>query len=123
MTAGRVLVLGSTGRNFAAGMSGGIAYVLNSDGTFDRRCNMGLVDIEPLEEQEDIQLVLQMLADHIRYTKSTLGADILAEWSPSRFVKIIPRDYKRVLQAQARELAEPRGVPAANDGLLAVANG
>jgi glutamate synthase (ferredoxin) len=121
MTAGRVLVLGSTGRNFAAGMSGGVAYVMNVDGSFERRCNTGLVDVEPLQEQEDIELVLQMLDDHIRYTKSTLAADLLADWSASRFVKVIPRDYKRVLVAQARALAESRA--AQSTGLLAVANG
>ncbi len=123
MTAGRVLVLGRTGRNFAAGMSGGVAYVMNVDGTFERRCNMGLVDIEPLGEQEDIELVLQMLRDHVRYTKSTLGSDILADFSPSRFVKVIPRDYKRVMQAQARAIAEARAVAATDNGVLAVANG
>jgi glutamate synthase (ferredoxin) len=123
MTAGRVLVLGRTGRNFAAGMSGGVAYVMNVDGTFERRCNMGLVDIEPLGEQEDIELVLQMLQDHVRYTESTLGSDILADWSPSRFVKVIPRDYKRVMQAQARAIAEARAVAATDNGVLAVANG
>ena len=123
MTAGRVLVLGRTGRNFAAGMSGGVAYVMNVDGTFERRCNMGLVDIEPLGEQEDIELVLQMLRDHVRYTKSSLGSDILADFSPSRFVKVIPRDYKRVMQAQARAIAEARAVAATDNGVLAVANG
>jgi glutamate synthase (ferredoxin) len=123
MTAGRVLVLGRTGRNFAAGMSGGVAYVINVDGTFERRCNMGLVDIEPLGEQEDIELVLQMLKDHVRYTKSTLGSDILADWSPARFVKVIPRDYKRVMQAQALAIAEARAAAATDDGVLAVANG
>ncbi len=121
MTAGRVLVLGRTGRNFAAGMSGGVAYVMNGDGTFERRCNPGLVDVEPLEEAEDVALVLQMLGDHLRYTKSTLAADLLAEWTPSRFVKVIPRDYKRVMLAQARALAESRAADV--DGLLAVANG
>ena len=123
MTAGRVLVLGRTGRNFAAGMSGGVAYVINVDGTFERRCNMGLVDIEPLGEQEDIELVLQMLKDHVRYTRSTLGSDILADWSPSRFVKVIPRDYKRVMQAQALAVAEARADAATDNGVLAVANG
>jgi glutamate synthase (ferredoxin) len=121
MTAGRVLILGRTGRNFAAGMSGGVAYVMNGDGTFERRCNPGLVDVEPLEEAEDVALVRQMLGDHLRYTKSTLAADLLADWTPSRFVKVIPRDYKRVMLAQARALAESRAADV--DGLMAVANG
>jgi glutamate synthase domain-containing protein 2/glutamate synthase domain-containing protein 1/glutamate synthase domain-containing protein 3 len=121
MTAGRVLVLGSTGRNFAAGMSGGVAYVINVDGTFARRCNTGMVDVEPLEDEEDVALVLEMLRDHLRYTKSTLAADLLGDWAPSRFVKVIPRDYKRVMLAQARALAESRA--AETSGMLAVANG
>jgi glutamate synthase (ferredoxin) len=120
MTAGRVLVLGRTGRNFAAGMSGGVAYVMNTDGMFERRCNPGMVDLEPLEEDEDISTVLEMLRDHVRYTGSTLGSELLADWTPARFVKVIPRDYKRVLLAQARAAAERR---AAADGVLVVANG
>ena len=64
-----------------------------------------------------------MLRDHVRYTKSTLGSDILADFSPSRFVKVIPRDYKRVMQAQARAIAEARAVAATDNGVLAVANG
>jgi len=119
MTSGRVLILGATGRNFAAGMSGGVAYVLNTDGTFERRCNTGLVDIEPLEEADDVELVLQMLGAHHRYTGSTLAADLLADWTPSRFVKVIPRDYKRVMQARART----EQAAAESSGMLAVANG
>jgi glutamate synthase domain-containing protein 3 len=102
-------------------MSGGVAYVLNADGTFERRCNTGLVDIEPLEEADDVELVLQMLGAHHRYTGSTLAADLLADWTPSRFVKVIPRDYKRVMQAQARARAEQAA--AESSGMLAVANG
>ena len=121
MTAGRVLILGRTGRNFAAGMSGGVAYVLNVDGAFERRCNPGMVDLEPLEEPEDLALVQQLLADHLRYTQSTVAAGLLGDWSPVRFVKVIPRDYKRVLMTQARERAERRVVE--TNGVLAVANG
>jgi glutamate synthase (ferredoxin) len=121
MTAGRVLVLGGTGRNFAAGMSGGIAYVLNVDGAFNRRCNMGLVDIEAVEATEDVEEVLKMLAAHVRYTQSTIAADLLADWNPARFVKVIPRDYKRALLEQARARAAQQ--PAENAGMLAVANG
>jgi glutamate synthase (ferredoxin) len=123
MTAGRVLVLGNTGRNFAAGMSGGVAYVMDADGTFDRRCNPGLVDVEPLEEEEDVALVVQMLRDHLRYTNSTLAGDLLADWSPTRFVKVIPRDYKRVMLALARERALVTTAAADDSGVLAVANG
>jgi len=121
MTAGSVLILGRTGRNFAAGMSGGVAYVLNVDGGFERRCNPGMVDLEPLAEPEDLAVVQQLLADHVRYTQSTVAAGLLADWSPLRFVKVIPRDYKRVLRAQAREQAERRAME--TNGVLAVANG
>ncbi len=121
MTAGSVLILGRTGRNFAAGMSGGVAYVLNVDGGFERRCNPGMVDLEPLAEPEDLAVVQQLLADHVRYTQSTVAAGLLADWSPLRFVKVIPRDYKRVLMAQAREQAERRAME--TNGVLAVANG
>ena len=121
MTAGSVLILGRTGRNFAAGMSGGAAYVLDVDGAFARRCNPGMVDLEPLVEPEDLALVRQLLSDHLRYTDSTVAAGLLADWSPVRFVKVIPRDYKRVLMAQARERAERRTVE--TNGVLAVANG
>jgi glutamate synthase (ferredoxin) len=120
MTAGRVLVLGRTGRNFAAGMSGGVAYVIDPDGSFERRCNPGMVDIEPLETQEDVDIVLDLLGRHVRYTGSTVAASLLADWSPARFVKVIPRDYKKALLAQAAEAA--RQAQDAN-GELAVANG
>jgi glutamate synthase (ferredoxin) len=109
MTGGRVVVLGSTGRNFAAGMSGGIAYVLDT-GTFDRRCNREMVDLEPLADEEDVDLVLSLLRRHMEYTGSTVASRVLREWSlhVKRFVKVMPRDYKRVLQAQARAAAAGR---------------
>ncbi|MEO7275086.1 MAG: glutamate synthase large subunit, partial [Vicinamibacterales bacterium] len=121
MTAGHVLILGRTGRNFAAGMSGGVAYVLNVDGAFERRCNPGLVDLEPLVEAEDLALVQLLLTDHVRYTQSTVAAGLLADWAPVRFVKVIPRDYKRVMLAQAREQAARQSVE--SNGELAVVNG
>ncbi len=110
MTAGRVVVIGRTGRNFAAGMSGGVAYVLDEDGTFARRCNQQLVDLEPLVEGEDLDFVRMMLRRHVRYTNSGRAVRLLADWleGPPRFVKIIPRDYKRVLAAEARARAEMR---------------
>jgi len=121
MTAGTVLVLGRTGRNFAAGMSGGVAYVLNTDGAFERRCNPGMVDLEPLVETEDVAQVQALLAAHVRHTRSTVAERLLADWAPLRFVKVIPRDYKRVLMAQAREQAARAAVE--TNGVLAVANG
>ncbi len=110
MTGGRVVVIGPTGRNFAAGMSGGIAYVLDRAGDFRRRCNLGMVDIEPLDQAEDIQLVHDLISRHIGYTKSDYAARILADWvsMQPRFVKIMPKDYKRVLLAEARARAEGR---------------
>jgi glutamate synthase (ferredoxin) len=110
MTGGRVVVLGRTGRNFAAGMSGGIAYVLDVDGQFRRRCNPGMVDLEPLDQAEDIQLVRDLVERHVRLTGSTYAEKILADWVrvPPRFVKVMPRDYKRVLRAEARARAEGR---------------
>ena len=109
MTGGRVVVIGSTGRNFAAGMSGGIAYVLNDDGSFERRCNPGMVDIEPLAD-DDAELVEHLLTRHVELTGSTVAGGLLAAWDAARrrFVRVMPRDYKRVLQAEARARAEAR---------------
>jgi glutamate synthase (NADPH) large chain len=102
MTGGRVIVLGRTGRNFAAGMSGGVAYVLDTDGHFERRCNTGLVACEALEasDEEFIQL---LMTRHIQLTGSDYAARLLMNWSETsgRFVKVMPRDYKRVLTAEA----------------------
>ena len=109
MTGGRVVVLGRTGRNFAAGMSGGVAYVLDSGG-FAIRCNQEMVDLEPLDDPEDIELVQRLIRQHVVHTGSELGARVLGEWhrTAGRFVKVMPRDYKRVLQAQAKAAAVGR---------------
>ncbi len=100
MTGGRVVILGRTGRNFAAGMSGGIAYVLDEAGDFATRCNMELVGLEKLEE-EDFATLKAAIEEHAINTKSTRAAKILAEWQSfaPKFVKIMPQDYKRVLQS------------------------
>ncbi len=107
MTNGRVVIIGKTGRNFAAGMSGGIAYVLDEEGDFNIRYNQGMVDIGPLEDEEDLSTVKTLLTKHVDYTQSTVAENILERWSEyrSKFVKVMPRDYKRVLVAikQARE--------------------
>jgi glutamate synthase (ferredoxin) len=110
MTAGRVVVLGKTGRNFAAGMSGGVAFVLDADGVFASRCNKEMVDLEPLDEREDVDLVRSLLERHVRYTGSSVAANVLARWDAVQmsFVKVIPRDYKRVLVAEALARAESR---------------
>ena len=109
MTGGRVVVIGRTGRNFAAGMSGGIAYVLDLDGEFHRRCNREMVDLEPLDKP-DVQLVGDLIDRHVTHTGSAHAAKILANWRAmqARFVKIMPKDFKRVQAAEARARAEGR---------------
>jgi glutamate synthase (ferredoxin) len=110
MTGGRVVVLGNTGRNFAAGMSGGIAYVLDADGTFARRCNTDMVELEPIAALDDIEIVRRLIQQHVEYTGSELGSRVLVDWdrAAARFIKVFPRDYKRVLDAQARAAASGR---------------
>ena len=110
MTGGRVVVLGPTGRNFAAGMSGGIAYVLDRDGTFERRCNLQMVDLEPLVEVEDVNFVHVEMMKHVTITGSRYAAHLLDEWETlrQRVVKVMPREYKRALADEARRLAEER---------------
>jgi glutamate synthase domain-containing protein 3 len=112
MTGGRVVVLGKTGRNFAAGMSGGTAYVLDVTGTFRSRCNGDMVDLEPLEAIEDVELVRDLIGRHVAHTGSAHAARILEAWGnmSALFVKVMPRDYKRVLTAQALAAAEGRPV-------------
>ena len=99
MTGGTVVVLGETGRNFAAGMSGGIAFVLDRNKQFDLHCNKGLVDLVPVEEDEDAEQLKALILEHYQYTKSTVAKKILDEWEETlgQFVKVFPRDYKRVL--------------------------
>jgi len=104
MTGGRVVIIGKTGRNFAAGMSGGIAYVLDEDGEFDIKCNKGMVGLEKIEEDEDVELVKGLLTKHVQYTQSTVAEKILGDWDNyrSKFVKVMPTAYKRVLAAIKR---------------------
>jgi glutamate synthase (NADPH/NADH) large chain len=110
MTGGRVVVIGRTGRNFAAGMSGGLAYVLDLDGDFQRRCNRQMVDLEALDQSADVQLVGELIERHVTYTSSAWAAKILAGWRAmqTRFVKVMPRDFKRIQAAEARARAEGR---------------
>ena len=109
MTGGRAVILGRTGRNFAAGMSGGIAYILDEDADFEGRCNPGMVDLEALTD-DDEAFVRQLVGRHVELTGSTRGRRLLADWPAcrARFVKVMPRDYKRVLAAEARARAESR---------------
>jgi len=114
MTGGRVAVIGLTGRNFAAGMSGGIAYVYDEDGTFHERCNPDTVSLEAPDTPEDIQFIRRMLEGHLRYTHSPVAKSILIDWDNElpRFVKVMPNDYRRVLdnmaaiEEKARKLAQ-----------------
>jgi glutamate synthase domain-containing protein 3 len=110
MTGGTVIVLGGTGRNFAAGMSGGTAYVFDTGGNFSRRCNPALVELETLHSLEDLELVKGLITQHLHHTDSRFAARLLADWSAAvpLFVKIMPRDYKRVLAAQRQAAAEGR---------------
>ncbi len=102
MTGGRVVVLGKTGKNFAAGMSGGIAYVLDDNGDFDYYCNRGLVDLNPVDEKADIKELQEMINKHFLYTQSSLASKILTRWDEylPKFVKVIPFEYKKVLEEQ-----------------------
>jgi glutamate synthase (ferredoxin) len=101
MTGGRVVVLGVTGRNFAAGMSGGVAYVLDEQGDFATRCNTSMADLEKVTEQEDIDGLYELVKKHADLTKSQKAFKVLALWEEMlpKFVKVMPRDYARVLKA------------------------
>ena len=104
MTGGRVVVLGRTGRNFAAGMSGGIAYVLDVDGHFERRCNHEMVGLEALVDADDVDFVQVALMKHVTLTGSRYGSRLLDDWAAlqQRIVKVMPREYKKALAAQAQ---------------------
>jgi len=108
MTGGRVVVLGPTGRNFAAGMSGGIAYVLDEAGDFPRHCNTEMVKLFRLEEEDEIELVQNLVRKHAQYTRSDRAWKILAFWDEMvpRFFKIYPNDYRRVIETQKRFKAQ-----------------
>jgi glutamate synthase (NADPH/NADH) len=110
MTGGTVVILGKTGRNFAAGMSGGIAYIYDVDGKFSSRCNNELVDLYPVEEEDDIITLKMMIEQHRRNTESVLARDILSDFNNllPKFLKVYPRDYKRVLENMKVEKAAAR---------------
>jgi glutamate synthase (NADPH/NADH) large chain len=99
MTGGRVVVLGATGRNFAAGMSGGIAFVYDPNDQLIHNMNYEMVDLEPLSSADE-QWLKEIIARHFGYTKSEIASEILASWTTevSHFRKVMPRDYKRVLK-------------------------
>jgi glutamate synthase (NADPH/NADH) large chain len=143
MTGGCVLVLGHTGRNFAAGMSGGIAYVLDEDGMFEKRCNLALVELEPITDEDDAleqlehqggdleghglvdvmhdltqrdeRRLIALIQTHRRYTGSARAAEILDNWTDyrGRFVKVIPVEYRKALQKMQDRFEEEVGVSVA----------
>ena len=105
MTGGRVVVLGKTGRNFAAGMSGGIAYVWDIENNFKSLCNNEMVDLYPVETQEDKDEVRNLIIKHFQYTKSKVAKKVLDNWMEvqPQFVKIFPKDYQKVLAKLKKE--------------------
>ncbi len=107
MTGGRVVVIGETGRNFGAGMSGGIAYVLDRDNQFASRCNMETFELEPVTGDDDVAELRTMLESHHKFTRSSVAADLLADWDNALglFKKVMPTDYKRVLLEAADKAA------------------
>ena len=102
MTGGRVVILGPVGRNFAAGMSGGIAYVWDPEGELLGNCNLGMVELEHLAEGDEALQLRDWITRHQQWTGSEVAERILGRWSEalSEFVKVMPTDYKRVLEAE-----------------------
>jgi glutamate synthase domain-containing protein 2/glutamate synthase domain-containing protein 1/glutamate synthase domain-containing protein 3 len=112
MTGGRVVVIGPTGRNFAAGMSGGIAYVYDDTGLFSKLCNMEMVALEDPNTPDDIATIKRLLESHLKFTESTRAKSILDDWENERkwFVKVMPVDYRRVLEKQAEIEAKAKAL-------------
>ena len=123
MTGGRAVILGDTGRNFGAGMSGGVAYVLDANDDFASKCNQEMVDLERLEYQEEIAVVKGLIQEHFDYTGSAVAERLLQDWDNAvrTFVKVMPTDYRRVLRetgdlsvgVAGPDAAQPQGLPAA----------
>jgi len=105
MTGGRAVILGKTGRNFAAGMSGGIAYVFDEDSSFASRLNSNMVDLEPVDDPECVEELRGLIENHYRYTRSSVARRILDRWEETlpKFVKVMPKEYKRYLMERAEK--------------------
>ena len=105
MTGGCIAILGPTGRNFAAGMSGGVAYVLADVDSFRVKCNLGTVELESVDAEKDIAELFALVSKHAELTKSSVAKELLADWprNVGRFVKVMPTDYKRVLLEMKHE--------------------
>jgi len=121
MTGGRAVVLGRTGRNFGAGMSGGIAYVYDPNGSFPGRVNREMVDLDPLDDEDERRLH-ETIENHYAATQSGVAYLLLADWykSAERFVKVMPKDYKRVLEATRFALERGESV---EEAVMAAAHG
>jgi glutamate synthase (NADPH/NADH) large chain len=115
MTGGRVVILGPTGRNFAAGMSGGIAYVWDPGDALLANCNLGMVELEKVESEEDSAELRRLIEKHRDFTGSAVACEVLDNWDESlaKFVKVMPTDYKRVLEEQKRRALQPEAPEAA----------
>ena len=107
MTGGRVIVLGHTGRNFAAGMSGGIAYVFDEKGYFTQRCNQGMVELGPISQVDEAKWVKEMIQRHLRYTQSERASKLLEDWDNTlqKFVRVMPTEYRLVLEQMNSQAA------------------
>jgi glutamate synthase domain-containing protein 3 len=123
MTGGRVVILGPTGRNFAAGMSGGIAYVFDPDDELCSNCNLEMVELDQVVDPDDIAELSRLIKNHCDYTGSAVAARILDDWEASlpKFTKVMPIDYKRALEMLGA--AEARARTAPNESEPASANG
>jgi glutamate synthase (NADPH/NADH) large chain len=127
MTGGKVVILGATGRNFAAGMSGGVAYVYNVDGTFTENLNAEMVDLDEMDasDSEDVAFLYDIISAHVDATDSAVGQRILSDWDYElkKFMKVMPRDFKRVLQAIAEAEASGMSGDDVDKAIMAAANG
>ena len=115
MTRGQIVVIGPTGRNFGAGMSGGEAFVLDEQDKFESLCNLGMVDLERIESDKDVELLRRLLGEHIYHTGSPIAQRIIEGWDNTlpKFVKVMPRDYKRILDQRSKQGnhgADPTGI-------------
>ena len=107
MTGGQVAILGSTGRNFAAGMSGGIAYIYDKNGKFEYNCNLSMIDLFPVQNEDDIEELHELIDHHYKYTGSTVAKSILNNWEESlpKFIKVFPKEYQRYLREKTAQPA------------------
>ena len=118
MTGGTVVVIGRTGRNFAAGMSGGVAYVLDEHQLFDTLCNLDMVDLESIYQEEDHQVLRDLIDRHHRWTGSVQARRILDNWQEmsGKFVKVMPIDYRKALKRlRDREAVQAEQTPATEE--------